>query len=151
MYSKRIYLCGIFIIILTILSLTACEQSFDIPPQSDLATKDDLNSVCIYTEKTKYISSDNFIKYKITNNSDDDFIFVEGVDNFILQRYENGSWNDYPFKDNRSTTFECYELKISKGENIEFEIELKKHFNIPMDKGYYRIKHGVISNVFLIE
>lgn len=144
---KKVTLCLIITILLTSCSIG---KKYQIPPESELNIITDSNSVIIKTEKAEYSLKDNEVRYEIVNNSEN--VFSKEKEDFILQKYENGKWNKYSFRDDRIFTYEFYEFNLSKSENIEFVIILKQHFDMPMNKGYYRImQFGLTSNVFSIK
>ena len=93
-YTKTDFIV-LVLILFVISTLSACKNSYSIPPESDFNT---------------------------TNNS------------------------------NSVYTYEYYEFELSKGESMNETISLKANFDIPMEKGYYRIIHfGLTSNIFIIE
>ncbi len=148
-YTKTDFIV-LVLILFVISTLSACKNSYSIPPESDFNTTNNSNSVCIVTEKTEYTTKDEFIQYKIINNSDT--IFSKSKEDFILQKYEKNSWKNYSFKKGRGYTYDYYEFELSKGESMNETISLKANFDIPMEKGYYRIIHfGLTSNIFIIE
>lgn len=147
---KKLHLGILFLIALVICNLTACKESYSVPPQSEFQTNSSSNSVCMLSEKTEYTAADERIKYTIVNNSD--MVFSKSKEDFVLQRYDDGVWKDYPFKKGREITYDWYTFELSTGETTDFEIVFKEHFRIPMDQGYYRISQfGLISNIFIIK
>lgn len=148
--KKNIKFGAIFIIAIT-LTFCACSDRYSIPPESAFATSSNSNSILIVTEKTEYTSSDKYLEYTIVNNSDTDFP-IENED-YVMQRYENGSWQEYPFKKDRIITLEAYEDMVVKkgGGTCEFGLTFKLDFDTPMEEGYYRfIRFGIVSNIFFI-
>ena len=135
---------------LIIFTLSACKNDYSTPPESDLNTSDTSNAVYIVTEKTKYTTKDTFIRYQIINHSDT--VFSKSKEDFVLQKYGKNNWENYPFKKDRVYTYEDYTFTLSKGESTNESITIKSNFDIPLDKGYYRIIHfGLTSNVFISE
>lgn len=148
--SNGIFSIALCLLLCAILMLSACESSYSVPPESDFDVSDDVGAACIVTEKTEYTLKDKLVRYKIINNSD--ILFSKSKEDYILQKYEKSGWENCNFKESREITYEFYEFSLSKGESTDFEIIFKNDFDVPMDKGYYRIVHfGLISNVFSIE
>ncbi len=109
-------------------------------------------TVYIHTEKTEYTAKEKYIRYIVANESDSVFSFDNSDEyNFILQRYEDGKWEDYPFGKKRFFPEYYIEYSIATGEEATNTINLKQHFNTPLKKGYYRILwFEFTSNVFKI-
>lgn len=148
-YTKTVFIV-LALILFVILTLSACKNNYSIPPESEFNTTNNFNSVYIVTEKREYTTKEEFIQYKIVNNSDT--VFSKSKEDFVLQKYEKNSWKNYSFKKDRVYTYDFYEFELSKNESTDFRIIFKNDFDIPMDKGYYRIIHfGLTSNIFNIK
>lgn len=136
------------VVIFTMVFLAGCNKKYSVPPESNFNQNKD--SVCIVTEKKEYTFSDKYINYRIVNNSN--AIFSINKEDFKLERYVDGIWKEYPFKDGRIYTYDDFDINLASGEESTFTITFNQNFNIPMKKGYYRLlQYGLISNVFCIE
>lgn len=148
----KLYTLGIFIILLIIVTLTACEEKLFSPPESDFNV---INSKGVYmiTEKTQYTLKEKYIHYSIVNNTNLDF--QKNEEDFFLEIYTESGWQKYPFSENRKKTLEAYEgfmVDISKGESANLSFKVGVNFDTPIKKGYYRISQfGVVSNAFKVD
>lgn len=103
----------------------------------------------IVTEKEIYSIEDKVVKYSITNISDFEQC-IAGDDNcFSLHKLVDGKWKSV------GTKKEHYWNELGKilpsAETEQREIDLGEYFNLPLDKGTYRIVvENLVSNTFEI-
>ena len=150
------YLKFLLLFLCCCIILSACKQdTFSVVPEEVLLEdkSNNMGSVVLATEKDTYPVDTEKIMYSITNYSDDIYYFTN--ETFYFEYYKNNSWEKYPFKpgDYVAFTYEdwCQELKENESSMV-YAISLKKLFELPMKKGYYRIVRGdLVSEIFLME
>lgn len=101
------------------------------------------------TEKERYSRRDSKICFSITNISDRENSIAGDSTCFELQMFSDGEWKRVGTK----TDHYWYTLGqiLKPNETVEREIDLENYFNLPLEKGEYRISvEYLISNTFEI-
>ena len=145
-------IAAVFIITM-LLGLSACSNNTDTAPKNELHEINQNVSksgmVEIITEKEKYSQDDTIIKYTITNNSDEESAIAGDEHCFTLQFLSNGEWMRVGTKIEHCWNELALLLPSKQSENRE--IDLEKYFNLPLEKGEYRIAvESLVSNSFEI-
>lgn len=169
---KKIF---ILLILISILSISGCSSnsqdvlsdatnsnSNDILPQSGDFSKanenesntstscGDLNSeydsgvidILFTVEKEKYPTDVSKITYTITNNSQSKYSFP--VYNFSLEKYTSGSWITVQIKEDY--VFMALDRVLQPNEEATRTLDLKKIFDLPLEKGIYRFTKGNLKS-----
>lgn len=103
----------------------------------------------IVTEKETYSIEDKVIKYSITNIDDDEHSIAADDDCFSLQKMVDGQWKQVGTKKEHS--WNSLGQILNPKQIDQREIDLDEYFNLPLDKGTYRIVvEGLASNTFEI-
>lgn len=144
---------AVIFIIIMLLGLSACSNNTDTAPKNELheinQNVSKSGTVEIVTEKEKYSQNDTIIKYTITNNSDEESAIAGDDHCFTLQFLKDGEWMRVGTKIEH-----CWNelaLILPTEQSVNREIELETYFNLPLEKGEYRIAvEGLISNTFEI-
>ena len=103
----------------------------------------------IVIEKETYSIEDKVIKYSITNTSDFEQSIAGDDDCFSLQILVDGEWKRIGTK--KEHYWNSLGLILPSGETEQREIDLDEYFNLPLEKGTYRIAvENLASNTFKI-
>ena len=101
------------------------------------------------TEKERYSRRDSKICFSITNISDRENSIAGDSTCFELQMFSDGECKRVGTKTDHYWNSLGQILKPN--ETVEREIDLEKYFNLPLEKGEYRISvEDLISNTFEI-
>lgn len=108
-----------------------------------------LDALKIVTEKEAYSIEDKVIKYSITNTDDKEHSIAGDSDCFSLHMLVEGEWKRLGTKSEHSWNSLAQILNPNQIE--QREIDLDEYFNLPLDKGTYRIAvENLVSNTFEI-
>ena len=103
----------------------------------------------IVTEKEIYSIEDKVIKYSITNLSDFEQCIAGDDDCFSLQMLVNDEWKRVGTK--KEHYWNSLGLILPSMDTEQREINLDEYFNLPLNKGTYRIAvENLVSNTFEI-
>lgn len=103
----------------------------------------------IVIEKETYSIEDKVIKYSITNTSDFEQSIAGDDDCFSLQILVDGEWKRIGTK--KEHYWNSLGLILPSGETEQREIDLDEYFNLPLEKGTYRIAvENLASNTIKI-
>ena len=103
----------------------------------------------IVTEKEIYSIEDKVIKYSITNLSDFEQCIAGDDDCFSLQMLVNDEWKRVGTK--KEHYWNSLGLILPSMDAEQREINLDEYFNLPLNKGTYRIAvENLVSNTFEI-
>ncbi len=103
----------------------------------------------IVTEKETYSIEDKVIKYSITNTSDFEQCIAGDDDCFSLHKLVDGKWKSVGTK--KDHYWNDLGLILPSAETEQREIDLDEYFNLPLEKGTYRIAvENLVSNTFEI-
>ena len=106
-------------------------------------------NIKVETEKDKYSADDKVIKYSITNTSDFEQCIAGDDDCFSLQMLVNDEWKRVGTK--KEHYWNSLGLILPSMETVQREIDLDEYFNLPLEKGTYRIAvENLVSNTFEI-
>lgn len=106
-------------------------------------------NIKVETEKDKYSADDKVIKYSITNTSDFEQCIAGDDDCFSLQMLVNDEWKRVGTK--KEHYWNSLGLILPSSETEQREIDLDEYFNLPLEKGTYRIAvENLVSNTFEI-
>lgn len=120
-------------------------ELFDITTEPGIS--DDIE---IKTEKEKYSSDDKVIKYSIKNTSNFERSIAGDDECFSLQMLDVGEWKRVGTKVDHNWNSLGQVLDPMRTEYRE--IDLEKYFNLPLEKGIYRVVvEGIASNIFEVE
>ena len=101
------------------------------------------------TEKEAYSIEDKVIKYSITNTDDKEHSIAGDSDCFSLHMLVEGEWKRLGTKSEHYWNSLAQILNPNQIE--QREIDLDEYFNLPLDKGTYRIAvENLVSNTFEI-
>ena len=107
------------------------------------------NGLKIVIEKETYSIEDKVIKYSITNTSDFEQSIAGDDDCFSLQILVDGEWKRIGTK--KEHYWNSLGLILPSGETEQREIDLDEYFNLPLEKGTYRIAvENLASNTIKI-
>ena len=108
-----------------------------------------LDALKIVTEKEAYSIEDKVIKYSITNTDDKEHSIAGDSDCFSLHMLVEGEWKRLGTKSEHYWNSLAQILNPNQIE--QREIDLDEYFNLPLDKGTYRIAvENLVSNTFEI-
>lgn len=103
----------------------------------------------IVTEKKIYSIQDKVIKYSITNIDDEEHCVAADDDCFSLHMLVDGEWKRVGTKIEQNWNALAKILNPTQTEHRE--IDLEKYFNLPLEKGTYRLAvEHLVSNAFEI-
>lgn len=138
----------ISVLLLSILILTSCSQNSN--PLYDFTEEIySLSDLHCATEKQNYSSDDTEIFYTITNIGSEERCIAGDSECFTLQKSVDGKWKRVGTKTEHS--WNCLALILEPNQTQERKISLEKYFNLPLEKGIYRISvEGIVSNSFEI-
>lgn len=101
----------------------------------------------IVIEKETYSIEDKVIKYSITNTDDKEHSIAGDSDCFSLHMLVDGEWKRVGTKSEHYWNSLAQILNPNQTE--QREINLDEYFNLPLDKGTYRIVvENLVSNTF---
>ena len=101
------------------------------------------------TEKETYSIEDKVIKYSITNTSDFEQCIAGDDDCFSLHKLVEGKWKRVGTK--KEHYWNALGLILNPNQTEQREIDLEEYFNLPLEKGTYRIVvENLTSNTFEI-
>lgn len=107
------------------------------------------DTVKIVTEKEAYSIEDKVIKYSITNTDDKEHSIAGDSDCFSLHMLVDGEWKRVGTKSEHYWNSLAQILNPNQTE--QREIDLDEYFNLPLEKGTYRIAvENLASNTFKI-
>lgn len=110
--------------------------------------EDMVNDVLFKTTKKVYSTSDSIIEYTIQNNGNNEVSFSPY--SYTLEKKESDKWTKVPF--DKEYEFLLLERVLEPGEVAVHTIDLRNEFNLPLEKGVYRItKEKFKSESFEIE
>ena len=119
-------------------------------------TTDEVSELYITTEKTVYTTKDTIIKYNVINPTNTQKTFP--MDYKYLHKLQDGEWQEVLFKDvDGKHAFKAIAAIVKPGDEILHKFDLEDRFNLPLEKGKYRIviysvgSEPIISNTFTIE
>lgn len=108
------------------------------------------SSLEIKTEKDTYSSEDTIIRYSITNTSDNEQSIAADSYCFTLHKLDDGEWKWVGTKNEHA--WNSLALIMPSGAYEVREIDLNEYYNLPLDKGTYRICiESLVSNTFEVE
>lgn len=108
------------------------------------------NSLEIKTEKEVYSKEDTVIRYSITNISDSEASINSDKACFTLHKLVGDEWKWVGTKIEHFWTEMALIMPAGATENRE--IDLSEYYNLPLDKGTYRIcVESLVSNTFEVE
>lgn len=103
----------------------------------------------IVTEKETYSIEDKVIKYSITNVDDKEHSIAGDSDCFSLHILVDGEWKQVGTKSEHY--WNSLAQILNPNQIVQREINLEEYFNLPLDKGTYRIAvENLVSNTFEI-
>ena len=106
-------------------------------------------NIKIVTEKKVYSLKDKIIKYSITNVDGEEHSIAADDDCFSLHMLFDGEWKRVGTKNDHNWNSLAQILNPNQTE--EREINLDEYFNLPLDKGTYRVAvENLVSNTFEI-
>ena len=137
---------SILFVVMTLLLLSACSASknklFDIPYEAFYS-----ENFKFITEKEKYSVEDTTIRFTITNISGKEQSIAADSACFSLEKSDNGEWKRVGTKIEHA--WNSLALILPPEAIEEREIKLDEYFNLPLDKGEYRITvERMASNTF---
>ena len=138
----------IFLAVILILTLTACTQPNN--PLFDIEnTFNTTLPIKIVTDKEVYSADDTVIRFTITNTGDSEGSIAADSGCFTLQKLVDNEWKRVGTKTEHCWT--ALALILPPDATEEREIKLNDYFNLPLDKGTYRIAvEYLLSNTFEI-
>jgi hypothetical protein len=89
------------------------------------------------TEKQKYSTDDTLIRYTVTNISDEEATIAGDDYCFALHIRKDGEWKMVGTKTEHY--WNSIALILAPGQKVEREIKLEEYYNLPLEKGEYRI------------
>ena len=137
-----------FLLALIFLFLTGCQATNKLHDiEYEISSS---NSLEIKTEKTTYSAEDTIIRYTITNTSDNESNINSDSSCFTLHKLVDGEWKWVGTKTEHFWTEVALIMPAGATENRE--INLSEYYNLPLDKGTYRIcVESLVSNTFEVE
>ncbi len=116
-------------------------------------TYNESSEIVITTQKTVYSTEDTEIEYVISNPTSEEKDYGTYL---YLHKFHDGKWNEVAFKyDNMY--FEDILFILQPNQEKTETLKLDNCFNLPLEKGEYRIfidggsRPPIISNTFTIE
>ncbi len=146
--KRKLYTLVIAMLSFAILFVSACSENpnklYDI--EHEITSAPDLKCV---TEKQEYSADDKVIRYTITNIGEQDAWINSSDECFALHKLVDGKWKLVDEKVDHFWTEMAQQLPPKSVETRE--INLYKYFNLPLEKGEYRIViENVVSNTFKV-